>query len=89
MFPGGPARLRVVGLSAKATGLGTRPPHDCWAPLETLEFVERDELSACPALGTAPITLGGVGLNQNPVHRADWARPPGGAGSWRPLCASA
>lgn len=60
--------LRVSDV-AKATGLGTSTASRLLATLETLEFVERDEVSGLYRLGTAPITLGGVALNQHPVHR--------------------
>ncbi|GAA2380307.1 IclR family transcriptional regulator [Nonomuraea africana] len=68
VFLSGRPELRVSDV-AKATGLGTSTASRLLATLETLEFVERDELSGLYRLGTAPITLGGVALNQNPVHR--------------------
>lgn len=68
VFLAGRPELRVSDV-AKATGLGTSTASRLLATLETLEFVERDELSGLYRLGTAPITLGGVALNQNPVHR--------------------
>ncbi|MEV4173278.1 IclR family transcriptional regulator [Nonomuraea sp. NPDC049709] len=67
-FLTGRPELRVSDV-AKATGLGTSTASRLLATLETLEFVERDEVSGLYRLGTAPITLGGVALNQNPVHR--------------------
>lgn len=68
VFLTGRPELRVSDV-AKATGLGTSTASRLLATLETLEFVERDEVSGLYRLGTAPITLGGVALNQNPVHR--------------------
>ncbi|MBB2915135.1 DNA-binding IclR family transcriptional regulator [Streptosporangium becharense] len=67
-FLTGRPELRVSDV-AKATGLGTSTASRLLATLETLEFVERDPISGLYRLGTAPITLGGVALNQNPVHR--------------------
>ncbi|MEV0159843.1 IclR family transcriptional regulator [Nonomuraea fuscirosea] len=67
-FLTGRPELRVSDV-AKATGLGTSTASRLLATLETLEFVERDEVSGLYRLGTAPITLGGVALNQHPVHR--------------------
>jgi DNA-binding IclR family transcriptional regulator len=67
-FLSGRPELRVSDV-AKATGLGTSTASRLLATLESLEFVERDEVSGLYRLGTAPITLGGVALNQHPVHR--------------------
>ncbi|NUR91903.1 MAG: IclR family transcriptional regulator [Nonomuraea sp.] len=67
-FLGGRPELRVSDV-AKATGLGTSTASRLLATLETLEYVERDEVSGLYRLGTAPITLGGVALNHHPVHR--------------------
>lgn len=60
--------LRVSDV-AKLTGLGTSTASRLLATLEMLEFVERDPVSGLYRLGSAPITLGGVALNQHPVHR--------------------
>ncbi|MFC5184605.1 IclR family transcriptional regulator [Actinomadura harenae] len=67
-FLTGRPELRVSDV-AKATGLGTSTASRLLATLESLEFVERDPVSGLYRLGTAPITLGGVALNQHPVHR--------------------
>ncbi|GAA3934589.1 IclR family transcriptional regulator [Actinomadura viridis] len=67
-FLTGRPELRVSDV-AKATGLGTSTASRLLATLESLEFVERDPISGLYRLGTAPITLGGVALNQDPVHR--------------------
>ncbi|GII32086.1 IclR family transcriptional regulator [Planotetraspora mira] len=67
-FLSGRSELRVSDV-ARATGLGVSTASRLLATLETLEFVERDEVSGLYRLGTAPITLGGVALNQNAVHR--------------------
>ncbi|MEU5876213.1 IclR family transcriptional regulator [Spirillospora sp. NPDC047279] len=67
-FLAGRPELRVSDV-AKATGLGTSTASRLLATLESLDFVERDPISGLYRLGTAPITLGGVALNQHPVHR--------------------
>lgn len=62
------ALLRVSDV-ARHTGLGQSTTSRLLATLESLDYVERDEQSGLYRLGPALITLGGVLLNQHPVHR--------------------
>ncbi|SDK21848.1 IclR family transcriptional regulator [Streptomyces indicus] len=68
VFLDGQPELRVSDV-VRMTGLGTSTTSRLLATLESLEFVERDGISGLYRLGTAPITLGGVAVNHNPVHR--------------------
>ncbi|MBC9711564.1 IclR family transcriptional regulator [Streptomyces sp. TRM66268-LWL] len=68
VFLDGHPELRVTDV-VKATGLGTSTTSRLLTTLESLEFVERDALSGLYRLGSATITLGGVAVNQHPVHR--------------------
>jgi DNA-binding IclR family transcriptional regulator len=67
-FLTGRPELRVSDI-AKLLGLGPSTTSRLLATLESLEYVERDPLSGLYRLGPAPITLGGVAVNQHPVHR--------------------
>lgn len=60
--------LRVADV-AKHAGLGQSTASRLLATLESLEYVERDPVSNLYWLGPALITLAGVAVNQNPVHR--------------------
>lgn len=60
--------LRVSDV-AKHAGLGQSTASRLLATLETLGYVERDAVSALYQLGPAVVTLAGVAVNQNPVHR--------------------
>ncbi|MEH1015429.1 IclR family transcriptional regulator [Micromonospora sp. CPCC 206060] len=68
-FTHGRPELRVTDV-AKATGLGLSTTSRLLATLESLEFVERDPMSNLYRLGAKTITLGGIAVNQMPVHRA-------------------
>ncbi|WP_419999791.1 IclR family transcriptional regulator [Streptomyces boninensis] len=68
VFGDGHPELRVSDV-VRITGLGTSTTSRLLATLESLDFVERDGLSGLYRLGTAPITLGGVAVNNHPVHR--------------------
>lgn len=65
--------MRVSDVASR-TGLGQSTASRLLSTLESMEFVERDEVSSLYRLGPALITLGGAALNQHPVHRA--ARQP-------------
>jgi len=67
-FSGG--QPQRVGDIARATGLGQSTASRLLATLETAGLVERDPVSSLFFLGSELITLAGVTLNQNPVHRA-------------------
>lgn len=58
-----------VGDVADHVGLGQSTTSRLLATLESLEYVERDPVSGLYRLGPALITLAGVALNQNPIHR--------------------
>ncbi|WP_029150262.1 IclR family transcriptional regulator [Microbacterium indicum] len=59
-----------VGEVAKATGIGQSTASRLLATLETAGFIERDPETGLYALGTELLTLAGVAVNRNPVHRA-------------------
>ena len=67
-FLTGRPELRVSDV-AKVAGIGPSTTSRLLATLETLEYVERDAVSGLYRLGPAAITLGGVAVNQHPVHR--------------------
>ncbi|RKN07392.1 IclR family transcriptional regulator [Streptomyces radicis] len=67
-FLAGPPELRVSDV-VRHTGLGASTTSRLLTTLESLDYVERDGVSGLYRLGVAPITLGGVALNQHPVHR--------------------
>ena len=67
-FLTGPPELRVSDV-VRHTGLGASTTSRLLTTLESLDYVERDGVSGLYRLGVAPITLGGVALNQHPVHR--------------------
>lgn len=71
-FLDGPS-MRVSDV-ADLTGLGQSTASRLLSTLESMSFVERDQVSSLYRLGPALITLGGAALNQHPVHRA--ARQP-------------
>lgn len=62
------AGLRVSDV-AKHAGLGQSTASRLLATLESIEYVQRDPVSNLYSLGPALITLGGVAVNQHPVHR--------------------
>jgi len=66
-FVGG-RELRVADV-VKHAGLGQSSASRLLATLETVGYVERDPVSSLYRLGPALVTLGGVALNQHPVHR--------------------
>jgi DNA-binding IclR family transcriptional regulator len=68
--PGGSLRVADV---AKRAGLSQSTASRMLATLETVGFVERDEVGLY-RLGPALITLAGAAVNHHPVHRA--ARQP-------------
>lgn len=61
-------QLRVADV-VKHAGLGQSSASRLLATLESLQYVERDPVSSLYGLGPALVTLGGVALNQHPVHR--------------------
>jgi DNA-binding IclR family transcriptional regulator len=66
-FVGGhPLRVSDV---ARHAGLGQSTASRLLATLESLEYVERDPVSSLYRLGPGLITLAGIAINQNPVHR--------------------
>ncbi|MBA4866084.1 IclR family transcriptional regulator [Streptomyces sp. PSKA54] len=67
-FVTGHPELRVSDV-VRLTGLGTSTTSRLLTTLESLDFVERDRVSGLYRLGMAPITLGGVAVNNHPVHR--------------------
>jgi DNA-binding IclR family transcriptional regulator len=67
-FAGGRRGLRVSDV-AKHAGLGQSTASRMLATLESLEFVEREEDSGLYRLGPMLITLAGIRINQDPVHR--------------------
>ncbi len=60
--------LRVADV-VKHARLGQSSASRLLATLESLEYVERDPVSSLYRLGPALVTLGGVAINQHPVHR--------------------
>ncbi|MCG5219156.1 IclR family transcriptional regulator [Streptosporangium sp. KLBMP 9127] len=68
---GGPLRVSDV---ARQAGLGQSTTSRLLATLESLDYVEREPTSTLYRLGPALITLAGIAVNQNPVHRE--ARQP-------------
>ena len=58
-----------VGDVARAAGIGQSTASRLLATLERAGFVERDDQSSLYFLGSELITLAGVTVNRNPVHR--------------------
>lgn len=67
-FADGHPGLRVSDVAREA-GLSQSTASRLLATLESVDYVERDEVSGLYRLGPALITLAGVLLNQHPVHR--------------------
>lgn len=59
-----------VGDVARATGLGQSTASRLLSTLESGGFVERNPLTSLYFLGSELMTLAGVAINQNPVHRS-------------------
>lgn len=68
VFEPGLDRLRVSDISA-STNLGQSATSRLLATLEVLEFVDRDPRTGLYGLGPALVTLGGIAVNQYPIHR--------------------
>lgn len=60
---------RRVGDVAGAAGISQSTASRLLATLETAGLVERDPISSMYFLGTELLTLAGIAINQNPVHR--------------------
>lgn len=61
--------LRVSDV-AQRSGIGPSTASRMLATLESLDYIERDQVSNLYRLGPALITLAGVAVNQHPVHQA-------------------
>jgi DNA-binding IclR family transcriptional regulator len=67
-FTAGRPTLRVSDV-ARLAGMGQSTASRLLATLESLGYVERDEMSGLYRLGPVLVTLAGVWVNQHPVHR--------------------
>lgn len=63
-------RARRVGELAEDTGIGQSTVSRLLATLESAGIVERDPSSSLYFLGSELLTLAGVAINRQPVHRA-------------------
>lgn len=67
LLDGRPMRVSDV---VRSSGLGQSTVSRMLATLESIGYIERDDLSGMYQFGSALITVGGVALNQNPIHHA-------------------